>query len=84
MGHDSVSEMLRNIGDNDTADAINVHEQCHQEIAELCGKISHLEAELKKIRKAICVYAREEFEDIWFENDQEVFNYLFEYAREND
>jgi len=80
MGHDSVSEMLRNIGDNDTADAINVHEQCHQEIAELCGKISHLEAQLAHNDKVIEVLAEDvaalknqyEFEDTTPEYESEL------------
>lgn len=50
MPHNSVSDMLREMGDKEAADAIDLHKECHKEIAELCGKIADLEEQLAEAK----------------------------------
>jgi hypothetical protein len=59
MAHNSVSDMLRDIGDNEAAEAIDVHSECHDEIAQQAGRIAELEAQLARKDRVVDVLLKD-------------------------
>jgi hypothetical protein len=46
--------------------------------------VTNLQEKNEQLRKAICIYAREELYNMNFENDDEVIEYFLEFAKENE
>lgn len=68
---ESISEVLRELGDNDAADFIDSHKECHDTIAQQAGRIAELEAQLHKLNGEHCglknVYQEEKTSREYFE-----------------
>ena len=54
-----IAHILRRLGDDDAADAIDKHKQCHEDIAKLCSTVAKLEAVIGRISAVIRDDSRE-------------------------